>query len=118
MSFQEALNKLYSKYGKYGFSKDFLAEQLKSGIMEQGFSVNVSYNGLRMILAQETGENELFSVNDVAEATGESPEWVIEQIEKYREELAAEGKNPDDYFIPTEPKPEKVTWFFPHGLPS
>ena len=118
MSFQEALNKLYSKYGKYGFSKDFLAEQLRSGIMEQGFSVNVSYNGLRMVLAQETGENELFSVNDVAEATGESPEWVIEQIEKYREELLAEGKNPDDYFPISEPKPQRTVFYFPHGLTS
>lgn len=118
MSFQEALNKLYSKYGKYGFSKDFLAEQLRSSIMEQGFSVNVSYNGLRMILAQETGEHELFSVDDVAEATGETPEWVISQIEKYRDELASEGKNPNDYFPALESEPQKVTWFLPHGLTS
>ena len=43
---------------------------------------------------------------------------VSDRIEEYREELAAAGENPDDYFIPTEPKPDKVTWFFPHGLPS
>ena len=118
MGFQEALNRLYSKYGKYGFSKDFLAEQLRNGIMEHGFSVNVSYNGLRMILAQETGEHELFSVADVAEATGETPEWVIEQIENYREELAAAGENPDNYFVSVEPEPQEITWFLPHGLTS
>ncbi len=118
MTFQEALNKLYLKYGKYGFEREFLSDQLRNGIMEYGFSVNVSYNGLRMILAQETGEHELFSVADVAEATGEPPEWVIAQIEKYREELAAEGKNPDDYFPALEPEPQKVTWFFPCGLTS
>lgn len=118
MTFREALNKLHSKYGKYGFEREFLSDQLRSGITKYGFSVDVSYNGLRMILAQETGEHELFSVADVAEATGETPEWVIAQIEKYREELAAEGENPDDYFPISEPEPQKVTWFFPHGLTS
>lgn len=118
MTFQVALDKLYSKYGKYGFSKDFLAEHLRSGIMEQGFSVDVSYNGLRLALAHETGEHELFSIEDVMEITGESREELLDRIEEYREELAAAGENPDDYFVPTEPNPDKIAWFFPQGLPS
>lgn len=118
MTYRIALDNLCRKYGKYGFTREFLSAQLSSGIMEQGFTVNVAYNGLRMILAQETGEKELFSVNDVAEATGESPEWVVEQIEEYRAELLAAGENPDDYFIPAESKPGKVTWYSPQGLPS
>lgn len=118
MTFREALSNLYSKYGKYGFEREFLSDQLRNGIMEHGFSVNTSYNGLRMILAQETGEHEYFSLEDVMEITGESREEILDRIEECREELAAAGENPDDYFIPTEPKPEKVTWFFPHGLPS
>lgn len=118
MSFTEALNRLCSKYEKYGFGRELLSEQLRNGIMEYGFSVTVAYNALRMSLAQETGEHELFSIDDVVEATGENKEWVMSQIEQCKAELIAEGKNPNDYFIPTEPKPEKVTWFFPHGLPS
>lgn len=51
------------------------------------------------------------------EITGESREELLDRIEECREELTAAGENLDDYFVP-EPKPDKVTWFFPHGLPS
>ena len=89
MTFREALSNLYSKYGKYGFEREFLSDQLRNGIMEHGFSVNTSYNGLRMILAQETGEHEYFSLEDVMEITGESREEILDRIEEFREELAA-----------------------------
>ena len=118
MTFQEALDSLYEKYGKYGCERAFLADLLNSGIGEYEFSVRVAYNGMRMCLAHETGEHELFSIEDVMEITGESREELLDRIEECREELTAAGENPDDYFIPTEPKPDKVTWFFPHGLPS
>lgn len=117
MTFQEALDNLYSKYGKYGCEREFLAGLLNSGI-GHGFSVQTAYNGVRMSLAQFTGEHEYFSLEDVMEITGESREEILDRIEECREELAAAGENPDDYFIPTKPKPEKVTWFFPHGLTS
>ena len=67
----------------------------------------------RMSLAQFTGEHELFSIEDVAEITGESREEILERIEECREELTAAGENPDELFIPTEPKPEKVTMVLP-----
>ena len=118
MTFQEALDSLYEKYGKYGCEREFLADLLNSGIGEHEFSVRAAYNGVRMSLAHFTGEHEYFSLEDVAEITGESKGEILSRIEEYREELTAAGENPDDYFIPTEPKPEKVTWFFPHGLPS
>lgn len=118
MSFTEALNRLCTKYEKYGFEREFLSEQLRNGIMEYGFSVTVAYNALRMSLAQETGEHELFSIDDVVEATGESKEWVVSQIEQCKAELIAEGKNPDDYFPVSEPEPKKTVFYFPHGLTS
>lgn len=118
MTFQEALDSLYEKYGKYGCERAFLADLLNSGIGEHEFSVRAAYNGVRMSLAHFTGEHELFSIEDVMEITGESREEVLDKIEGCREELTAAGKNPDDYFIPTESKPDKVTWFFPHGLTS
>ena len=118
MTFQKALDALCEKYGKYGYEREFLADLLNSGIGEHEFSVRAAYNGVRMSLAHFTGEHELFNIEDVMEITGESREELLDRIEEYREELAAAGENPDDYFIPTEPKPDKVTWFFPHGLPS
>ncbi len=112
MTFNTALENLVSKYGKYGYDREFLSEQLKDGIMNQGFSVNMTYNGLRMVLAQETGEHELFSIEDVMEITGESREWVVSQIEQSREELIAAGKDLDDYFKPVE----KSVFYFPGGM--
>lgn len=118
MTFQEALNSLYEKYGKYGCEREFLAELLNSGIGEHEFSIRAAYNGVRMSLAQFTGENEMFSIEDVMEITGESRGELLARIEEYREELAAAGENPDEYFVPVESESEKITWFFPQGLPS
>ena len=118
MTFQEALDSLCEKYNRFGFEREFLAGLLNNGIGEREFSVRAAYNGIRMCLAHETGEHELLSIEDVMEITGESREEILERIEECREELTAAGENPDDYFIPSEPKPEKVTWFFPHGLTS
>lgn len=115
MTFSEALNKLVNKYGKYGFSKEMLSEQLQDGVMNQGFSLNMTYNGLRMALGSATGQEELFSVEDVAEMTDMSNDEVLQEIEKARRELIAAGENPDDYFKPVEPK-NKSVFYFPGGL--
>lgn len=71
MTFQEALDNLCAKYSIFGFEREFLAELLNNGIGEHEFSVRAAYNGIRMSLAQFTGEHELFSIEDVAEITGE-----------------------------------------------
>lgn len=115
MTFNEALNRLVNKYGKYGFDKKFLSDQLQKGIMDHGFSVRAAYCAIAMSLALETEEQELFSIEDVMEITGESREWVISQIEQSREELIAAGENPDDYFKPVEPVKRSV-FYFPHGI--
>jgi hypothetical protein len=62
MTFDEALNRLVNKYGKYGFDRELLSLQLQDGVMNQGFSLNMTYNGLRMALGSATGREELFSV--------------------------------------------------------
>lgn len=49
----------------YGFTKSEIEEQMKDGIMNQGFSVSMSYNGLRLALAHITGEHEYFSIEDI-----------------------------------------------------
>lgn len=115
MTFDETLNRLVNKYGKYGFSKEMLSEQLQDGIVNQGFSVNMAYNGLRMALGSVTGREELFSVDDVAEISGMSRDEVLQEIEKARKELIAAGEDPDDYFKPVEPK-NKSVFYFPGGL--
>lgn len=115
MTFDEALNRLVNKYGKYGFSKEMLSEQLQDGVMNQGFSLNMTYNGLRMALGSATGQEELFSVEDVEEMSGMSRDEVLQEIEKARKELIAAGEDPDDFFRPVEPT-QRSTFYFPHGV--
>lgn len=80
----------------------------------QGFSVNVAYNGIRMALAHTTGEQEYFSIEDMMEITGESREEVVKQVEDMRAAALAAGKNPDDYAVPVERK----ILYFPDGFTS
>jgi len=115
MTFDEALNRLVNKYGKHGFSKEMLSEQLQDGVMNQGFTLNMTYNGLRMALGSATGQEELFSVEDVAEMSGMSRDEVLQEIENARKELSEAGENPDEYFKPVEPM-KKSVFYFPGGM--
>lgn len=72
MTFKTAVDNLAGTYEKYGFTREEIEELLKDGIMNQGFSVNVAYNGIRMALAHATGEQEYFSIEDMMEITGEA----------------------------------------------
>ena len=101
MTFRTAVDNLVRTYEKYGFTKEVIEEQIKDGIMNQGFSVNVAYNGVRMVLAQITGKREYFSIEDMMEITGESREELIKRIEEMRADAQAAGKNPDDYAVLT-----------------
>lgn len=114
MTFKTAVDNLVATYSKYGFTRSEIEEQIKDGIMNQGFSVNVAYNGVRMVLAQITGEREYFSLEDMMEITGESREELIKRIEEMRANAQAAGKNPDDYAVVAE----KKILYFPDGFSS
>src|SRR5699024_12820861 len=102
MTFQEALDSLYEKYGKYGCEREFLADLLNSGIGEHECSVRAAYNGVRMSLAHFTGEHEYFSLEDGADITGEPKGEILNSIEECREEQMAAAENPEEYVNPTE----------------
>ena len=114
MTFKTAVDNLVRTYEKYGFSRSEIESQMKDGIMNQGFSVNVAYNGIRMALAHVTGEHEYFSIEDMMEITGESREEVLKQVEDMRLAAVAAGENPDDYAVPVERK----ILYFPDGFTS
>ena len=114
MTFKTAVDNLVRTYEKYGFTRSEIGEQMKDGIMNQGFSVNVAYNGIRMALAHATGEQEYFSIEDMMEITGESREEVLKQVEDMRAAALAAGENPDDYAVPVERK----ILYFPDGFTS
>ena len=114
MTFKTAVDNLVRTYEKYGFSRSEIESQMKDGIMNQGFSVNVAYNGMRMALAHVTGEHEYFSIEDMMEITGESRETLMKQVEDMRSAAVAAGENPDDYTVPVERK----ILYFPDGFTS
>ena len=114
MTFKTAVDNLVGTYEKYGFAREEIEKLLKDGIMNQGFSVSVSYNGVRMVLAHVTGEHEYFSIEDMMEITGESREEVVKQVEDMRAAALAAGENPDDYAVPVERK----ILYFPDGFTS
>lgn len=98
MTFKDALDNLCVNYGKYGMSREEFARLLRSGI-DSGLSVRAAYLGCKMVSAMENGEEDYFSIEDVMEVTGESREWVLDQIERMRAEDEAQGLNPDDRSI-------------------
>ncbi len=114
MTFKTAVDNLVGTYEKYGFAREEIEKLLKDGIMNQGFSVSVAYNGVRMVLAHVTGEHEYFSIEDMMEITGESREEVVKQVEDMRAAALAAGENPDDYAVPVERK----ILYFPDGFTS
>lgn len=67
-----------------------------------GLSLEACYNGLRMSLGHELNENELFSIDEVAEMLDISKEEVLQEIEKCKAELEASGEDTSKYFIPVQ----------------
>lgn len=104
MTMKTALDNLMCNYGKkYGVSRETFFNMLKSGIDEYGFSVRAAYIGVKMMLAEQTGEHEYFTSEDIAEITGETVEEVNARIEELGTELQAQGINPDTLFTRYEP---------------
>ncbi len=101
MSFSMALDNLCRNYGKYMTRQEY-SNLLKSGI-DRGLTVKGAYNGIKMVIASETGQREYFTVDDVCEITGESRETVLERIEEMKKELISRGENPNKHFIPITP---------------
>lgn len=91
MSFTDALNCLCRNYGQYATRAQYI-QMLRSGIEKYGLSVNTVYNGIRMMLGEP---DELFTLDDICEITGETREELIERIELYRAEAERLGMNPD-----------------------
>lgn len=91
------IQNILSNYKKFGITEDAIIPLIDSGI-EQGLSYDLIYLGLKMELCKLSGEEFYCTSSDMARAFGMSNEEMNEHIREARQELAAEGKNPDDYF--------------------
>lgn len=98
MSFTDALNNLCVNYGQYATRAQY-TEMLRNGIEQYGLSVQTVYNCIRMTIGEP---DELFTLDDVCEITGETREELIERIELYREQAERLGIDPDIIARPIE----------------
>lgn len=56
-----------------------------------------------MTLGSSTGEQELFTVSEVAEALGATEDEVIQRIDELRGEIEEAGEDTEKYFKQTNP---------------
>lgn len=114
MTYQDALTNLKNTYTvKYGFPEEAIKAMLDSGIKEYDLTVSTCYNGLRMMLGEQLGEEELFTAEEIAEMMQISKEEVLEEIENMKKHCEAIGEDFSKYAIPVQ---ENKVLYFPHGL--
>ena len=97
MTKETVIQNIITNYSQYGITEETIIPLINSGI-EQGLSYDLIYLGLKMELCKLSGEEFYCTSSDMARAFGVSNEEMNRTIEQSRQELAAEGKNPDDYF--------------------
>lgn len=91
------IQNILTNYKKFGITEETIIPLIDSGI-QQGLSYDLIYLGLKMELCKLAGEEFYCTSSDVARAFGVSNEEMNRIIEESRQELAAEGKDPNDYF--------------------
>lgn len=97
MDRQTVIQNILTNYGEYGITEETIIPLIDSGI-QQGLSYDLIYLGLKMELCKLTGEEFYYTSSDMARAFNVSNEEMDKIIQESRQELAAEGENPDDYF--------------------
>lgn len=69
MTREDVINNIMVNYQEYGIDREWMEESIRSG-EEQGFSYQTIYTGLRMALGSVTGQEELFTVAEMAGGPG------------------------------------------------
>lgn len=106
MTIEEATDKLLQTYSTYGVRREFLIELMEDGIKNYDLSVEAVFHGTRMMLGQQLGVQELFSVRDVAAMLGTSETEALAEIEEAKAELLEQGEDMSKYII-SEPEHQK-----------
>lgn len=79
---------------------------MEGGIQNYNLSVEAVFHGIRMMLGQQLGVQELFSVRDVAAMLDVSEGEAVAEIEAAKAELLEQGEDMSKYII-SEPKRQK-----------
>lgn len=91
------IQNILTNYKQFGITEETIIPLIESGI-QQGLSYDLIYLGLKMELCKLAGEEFYCTSSDMARAFNVSDEEMNRIIKQSRQELAAEGKDPNDYF--------------------
>lgn len=97
MDRQTLIQNVINNYSECGITEETIIPLIDSGI-QQGLSYDLIYLGLKMELSKLAGEEFYCTSSDMARAFNVSNEEMNRIIEQSRQDLAAEGKDPNDYF--------------------
>ena len=117
MTREDVIINIMHTYGKYGYSRKDVEEMVASG-EAHGCSYQTIYTGLRMSLGDFTGEEEHFTVSEMAEALGESEENIVKQIEEMKKDIEESGGDAQDYVKEIDPEEVQRFIVMPGGLTS
>jgi len=95
-------NIIYNYGKKYDITADMVEQLINSGL-RNNINLNAVYSGIKLAISQVHNEHEYFTIDDVCEITKETPKEVMARIETMREDMLAEGIDPGDFFMRTQP---------------
>lgn len=101
MNRETVIQNLVTNYGKYGITREVLEPLIDDGVAE-GFTYDLIYLTLEAELSKLAGQEFFCTSEDMARAFNMPVDEMNRIIEKAREELAASGENPDEYFRTVE----------------
>lgn len=91
----DVIDSLYSKYGKYGITKEFLKRHIDEGFKE-GFSLELMYVTLKLMLAEHYDVDEIFDTHDMAVLLGVSDLEASKIIEEQKLKFEEQGIDTSD----------------------
>lgn len=101
MDRETVLQNIMVNYGKYGITEDMVNEVIDAGI-EGGMPCELIYWDICRKICDITGDEFVCTSSDMARAFGMSDDEMNQLIEEAREELIADGEDPDEYFRTVE----------------
>lgn len=101
MDRETVLLNIMNNYGKYGLTEDMVNEVIDAGL-EGGMSYELIYWDICRKISEITGDEFICTSSDMARAFGMSEDEMNRIIEEVREELIADGQDPDEYFRTVE----------------
>ena len=101
MDRETVLQNIMVNYRKYGITEDMVEEVIDAGF-EGGMSYELIYWDICRKISEITGDEFICTSSDMARAFNVSEDEMNRLIEEAREELIADGENPDEYFRTVE----------------